>query len=71
MLAQLSRVLPSLRSQLGGIGVFLTPQSVAATAELLRGAGTATEFGTPELPVGHLHLARAEAASAITYSDRE
>jgi hypothetical protein len=103
-------VLPALRSRFGAIGVFLTPQSVTEAAGLLRAAGAATQLGSPDLPVGHLHLglwrrsalalalesfpaadsflfcdldralygaecypdlARAEAASAISYSNRE
>jgi hypothetical protein len=56
MLAQLARTLPVLQGALDAIAVFLTPQSVPAAAELLRGVGAAVQIGATDLPVGHLHL---------------
>lgn len=56
LLAQLTRTLPRLAAFFDGVSVFLTAQTVQATAAALARGGAQGHWGDPAMPVGHGHL---------------
>jgi len=53
---QTARLLPRLGELFAGVCIALTPQTTAATQDLLRGNGARLAVGDTALPTGHLHL---------------